>query len=1853
MSLQLTPWIRQQFFDGNGRPLAGGYVYFYVAGSTSLYKPTFRDYLGSSANTNPVVLDSTGVAKIFGAGMYDVVIKDSDGVLIEQVLGVDFGGGDSISGSSTIVSNYDALRNLNQDYDVVYALGRSTPFDGGEGIFQFSSQAMADDDGIVLVRGTSSHYYRVLADYIDPRWYGVQYGVSADNTAYLLSSLAGSRQWNLPVNATGSVYLGSKLTVTSGSQLNVTGSLVGPGTPVTVTFKSGSKFDGGKNCLGSGVTPVFEAGVCPALRLSWFTNGTDISRWTKASAASVYTYKLNVDIDTTVGSDISTPANLNVDFIGGSKITISGLANINLATVSYTGVGQIIFYQDISYVGTVKLGTGYTYLEWFGGVANTSSASDNSIPFLAGLRSGNLYLLAASGTFYNVPAGTYTASNSVAIAGLLPVGSGAASVNTAVPSTLRLSGATVTTGDLTISSARVDGSGSIGCAALTLDNAVISDTVAYATGLTAINDTLTIGSQYLVVGSQGKILISGDTSNWVSEFQSSGITFNSVASGNNAYVAVGNAGVVYSSKDGSAWTARTSGTSANLYSIRYVNSKYVAVGAAGTILYSVDGITWNSATGSAGTNDLRDVAWNTTSSCWVVVGASATIYISADLVTWTKKTVSTYAGTFYSVGVSGTLMVICGYNGAIYTSADAQTYTAQITPIVSNLMTIAYYTTTKMWVAGSSLGQIITSKDGVNWKLVNTNVPLTDVIYSQVMLSGQYLFSCGSGYLLTSYDLNTFKLTQPSASSLSNYGITGKPGKVLAVGDSGVVKESTDLQTWTSQTTGTTANLHSALIVNGVYYLLGSAGTYLYSYDGTNWTPASVGASFDLYYMAVNADKNLFVAIGSAGNIYTTTNPIATTPVWTKQTSPVTTDLTRLLYSVNTWYAYGKAGVILSSMNGTTWTNINPIATGAVTNGIVSNGSSITVYFGNNGYIRSTTDGNTYVVRTSGVTANLLSGTFASGKFVICGGQGVILTSTDGITWSQQTSGTSAQLNRIAYLNSKFLTVGSSGTVRQSSDGITWSSAATAFHNTGGGSVTITTGFRGIGYVTGYYYTFGEIGCKICYSSDLSTWIQYDPSNDLTGAASPITVVLNDCYSQGKTGVIFGDGGFIYTFYAAGMQQATAVPVDNQHNWKRVVGSIVIGDTGAAASVKVDTSVPFAAPFVNPLVTGTTDNLIDGTTYGTGTSYTIVSSSNSFTSPNTVVWTQKASVITGDIVSVWQVATTYYLISGGKLYSSADNISFTYIKDTLATNIEYIDSKYYLTGFDSSAIEISTVAPTKTSFVTSVVNSDPYVVKAIGVFKLNGTSLYYYQSTSSILYGGPTAIMLTASGSATVSGSKIDVAINNAKHGTVSNSTLEDIAQVGKCENTTITNFSGNLNDDLSRSCLFTRATIGIAANVSISECSIEELTLDTLLFDVADTVTAITMNNCNTVLTSMLCYSVNTGLSLVINGGFLTAPYSLSNGYAKVYLNSVFDANGNKVNKTSAYGNDGQVFTPYALTGNLDIITIDGWHHPQLANLANGTGAISVSHDIAIASDINSAYTLRYRDVTYLAYGAYETSGITYMGITDPSGLFDLLPQPAGCMGQFYNCKADGIVNWGSLTGQAQVSLGVHKGDLIIATGPKIDSNGHDTSAYELMTNTSPMRNLLLQGGKIVLTLTLPAGYDKEQQKLIKLYPQMHMPNYVTYHQYDISHTGRFAHVWEDRRGNVDASASTVDGSTVITTAYVSYPWTEKTINPPPHTGTSDDGDLYWDIFGDEIKHFPTASVDSKTVYISPIMGISDEFTDYAGYITILSATDCVIPAGSTLKVTIVPCANKQYTDPWMQYWQYRVGNTIYPKGP
>lgn len=109
MSGYNAPWFLQQFNDPNtGKPLSGGKINFYYAGSTDIPKATFVDYAMGSESPNPLALDPAGIAPEYflGEGGYKVKVTRADGSLVWTRDNISGTGG---AGSSSSGPGFGAL----------------------------------------------------------------------------------------------------------------------------------------------------------------------------------------------------------------------------------------------------------------------------------------------------------------------------------------------------------------------------------------------------------------------------------------------------------------------------------------------------------------------------------------------------------------------------------------------------------------------------------------------------------------------------------------------------------------------------------------------------------------------------------------------------------------------------------------------------------------------------------------------------------------------------------------------------------------------------------------------------------------------------------------------------------------------------------------------------------------------------------------------------------------------------------------------------------------------------------------------------------------------------------------------------------------------------------------------------------------------------------------------------------------------------------------------------------------------------------------------------------------------------------------------------------------------------------------------------------------------------------------------------------------------------------------------------------------------------------------------------------------------------------------------------------------
>ena len=101
MTISISPMPKAQFFDNYGKPLSGGFIWTYEAGTTTL-KNTYNSSSLTVPNTNPIVLDSAGRASIWLDGSYKFIIEDTSS-------GVSGGHGALLYSADNLGASTDAL----------------------------------------------------------------------------------------------------------------------------------------------------------------------------------------------------------------------------------------------------------------------------------------------------------------------------------------------------------------------------------------------------------------------------------------------------------------------------------------------------------------------------------------------------------------------------------------------------------------------------------------------------------------------------------------------------------------------------------------------------------------------------------------------------------------------------------------------------------------------------------------------------------------------------------------------------------------------------------------------------------------------------------------------------------------------------------------------------------------------------------------------------------------------------------------------------------------------------------------------------------------------------------------------------------------------------------------------------------------------------------------------------------------------------------------------------------------------------------------------------------------------------------------------------------------------------------------------------------------------------------------------------------------------------------------------------------------------------------------------------------------------------------------------------------------
>jgi hypothetical protein len=1534
-------YIARQF-DNKSKELANGWMYVYASGTDTLID-LYSDEVGTQI-ANPYQLDGAGKFRFFGDPQAcKVVVEDLYHTQIDSADPVWLfgpGSGGNGSGSFAVVANYTELRSLTVDYSAVVVCGRNTEDDGGQGLFFQSTISTPDNDGTILTASTTTRYVRDYIGYIEPAWFGVQYNVNTDQIASIKKADAvGVVQFSGQMNITTTNSLTGTYAFLPGSGFYTSGS--------PTLYMNGKILQGAPGIFGSGINVVVGHSVCDTIYSSWFNSIAQ-------SICTIYNYDFVFDAD--VPNQVTSfiyPKNFAVDFIGGSRIIVTGLCNIEIDNLKYTGIQQIIKYNSASFIGTIRFNENvYAYLEWFGGVSGTNPLIDNRIPYQAALAVGKIQLYDPYYTVLNT--GSIITTNQT----LYIQGTGTNVLNSAQSVTVTYfnanqckltgSGAYNTTTNADLLQVNIQGVAMQTSASTQNGNGVVFQPGVFVTagvsgiryssnlstwtspsGITDTLDSICHGPVWVAAGQSGRIWTSKDGGETYTSITLGSVQINKTVYLNKTYFAIGNSGTLYSSVDAITWNNHSISTSSNLKDMIWNGTTYLVVGTSATLYGSVDGITYISrSTGGSVTGDFNTINYYTgATSCHIIAGTvnSSTSYLrSTDLgYTWTVyllpavTAVNIYASASYAL--ANTICLV-GSTGLAWVSVDnGITFHSEV---VNDILTLLSITVTNgIWFIGATAGNIFQSNDLINYS---------------------------AGTIGTGGDVNGVALTA------SVYAI---------VGNSNSVQTSFDTVNWTSVTVdGSTANWNNCIVLNGISFLLGESGRLFQTTDFVNFKQIQVqGTTNGLFDIVYNSTTTKYTVSGENGYIATTADITDPTPTWTNPGTTATSNTLTCMVWDGTRYTLATSSNIYQGTNVSTTA---PVVETTVINGIVVIPGVTATYiaFGNSGAVFTSSDLLNWTIRTSGTTANLLCGIYAGGNIVLGGASGTVVYSVGatGGTWSTGTTGFSGSITSMQLYPTGNIIASTSGTgiYISTSGGATWSNPVTHLYQPDGSTTYTGTPDFNCVWLNGSTYCIVGTGGTAFHSTDRASWTQYT------------TGVTTTLYAGEGNNIVGAAGTFLYIRPSSTLiQNYTSIFNLTSINFKCINQSNVLGDNG----IVYITNATMQMMSPGDLVDATTVNLA----YDSTNTQMIAVGANLWTSQVATSYLHWVKILVAPVgvLDLELVSGIMYITGTNGLYASSVNGLFWKNLSRLYDTSSHYSVLYYQAG------------ELQQNFVVTAYASGTYGIVLAG-------------PSGSVISGGSlTEPLITALGYVNCDTVNSNVEISCIAPGTIRSSILYNVLAVGAVSDSTFTNFSGTVCGNIVRTNITATATISTAfvTQVIISESNISKTdATDPMRLPLLSGTANWQFDSTDIEYNGTMMYSTNTSQTVYINdctntGNFSTA---LTNGYAKVYLNR----SGGQLNST-AWSVDGM-----ALTGNSTVIgtttyptsTTTNWY--GLPGTTISGNVMTLGSTVTLSSDPTSNSTFRFAGTDSTFQLLEQLGGVIKMEIVYPSGFTPLANSQVLC---------------------------------------------------------------------------------------------------------------------------------------------------------------------------------------------------------------------------------------------------------------
>jgi len=538
-----------------------------------------------------------------------------------------------------------------------------------------------------------------------------------------------------------------------------------------------------------------------------------------------------------------------------------------------------------------------------------------------------------------------------------------------------------------------------------------------------------------------------------------GDNLNAIAFGNGLYVAVGEYAAILTSTNGADWETHGLEINKPLSAVAFGNGLFVAVGAsfalgASFILVSSNGVDWTDVS-PEGTYYLTSIVFGGGR----FMAAGSVLLFSTDGRNWID---GAFPGFWVGSLAWGNGRFVALDND-FYSSTNGLLWETNTAP-VSGLSKVAFLNGQFMAVGydddyldtGRERPSFAFSTNGQDWtpgQLLNPGQYNSDdlvAVNAIGFINGHYLapgLFGGRPASWISANGQFWDLLYATDFTPLPTDILSEDGRLIAVGNSGLVATSTNGQVWT-QIIGPAEQINAVVQTswgithgNGLFVAVGLNAVQT-SPDGLVWTSRTVPPREypwnDYPWIDVTYGSNRFVAISRGALTMSSLDGRD----WSVQTSVQTSgnfQLRAITYGGGKFVAVGNT--IIYSADGLTWSQTNVAQAGFAG---IAYGNGLFVIAGPDGRILTSTNGVNWTSNTVAGQPYFHTLTFGNGLFVAAAGNTgpydtqSIHYSADGITWSAGSMPLGYRVERVAFASGVFLGIGDSGMIFTSLDGMNW-----------------------------------------------------------------------------------------------------------------------------------------------------------------------------------------------------------------------------------------------------------------------------------------------------------------------------------------------------------------------------------------------------------------------------------------------------------------------------------------------------------------------------------------------------------------------------------------------------------------------------------------------------------------------------------------------------------------------------------------------------------------------------------------------------------------------------------------------